>query len=59
MTGAPLRPSKPGKGGSTYGIRIPDEDGHYRAVIRKFEFNRDGGECPRDVSPVVTHGGGR
>jgi hypothetical protein len=39
-----------------YRIRIPNEDGSYRALIR--ELHLDGETCTRDVSPVVSHGGG-
>lgn len=42
------------KPGGAYRIALPDEDGTYRALVKKLQLGGRG-TCTRDASPVVTH----
>jgi hypothetical protein len=42
----------------SYRIALPDENGAYRALLRKLELGGSRGACTRDVSPVDTYDAG-
>ena len=50
--------SKDSRPSGSYRISIPDENGDYRALVRKLELGPTRGTCTRDISPVEAHGDG-